>query len=122
MRARTFACLAAMAAHLTLIVPAPAFAGGYEDAVLDEMNYARANPQAYARKLRRLQVRDASYGGDDRYGGGMGQEDPYAVEDAIAFLMRQRPLPPLRDDARLGRAADAHVARQARSGAVGHGE
>jgi uncharacterized protein YkwD len=121
MRARTLVCLAALAAHLSLSAPTPARAGGYEDAVLDEINSARANPQAYARKLRRMQVQDASYGDSYGYGGGMAQEDPYAVADAIDFLMRQRPLPPLQTDPRLDRAADAHVARQARSGGEGHG-
>ena len=123
MRAHALALLAVLATHLTLAAPAPARAGGFEDAVLDEINRARANPQAYARKLRRMQVQDASYGDEDGYGygGGMAQEDPHAVEDAIGFLMRQRPLPPLREDVRLSAAADAHVARQARSGAVGHG-
>jgi len=121
MRARTLACLAVLVAHLSLSAPTAARAGGYEDAVLDEINSARANPQAYARKLRRMQVQDASYGDSYGYGGGMAQEDPYAVADAIDFLMRQRPLPPLQSDRRLDRAADVHVARQARSGGEGHG-
>lgn len=121
MRARTLACLAVLAAHLSLSAPTAARAGGYEDAVLDEINSARANPQAYARKLRRMQVQDASYGDSYGYGGGMAQEDPYAVADAIDFLMRQTPLPPLAVDERLAAAARSHVTRQGVRGEVGHG-
>lgn len=123
MRAHALALLAVLATHLTLAAPAAARAGGFEDAVLDEINRARADPQSYARKLRRMQVQDASYDADGRrHDAGMAQEDPAAVEDAIAFLMRQRPLLPLRDDARLSAAANDHVARQGPRGSIGHGE
>jgi len=51
----------------------------------------------------------------------MSQEDPYAVDEAIDFLMRQPPLPPLAYDPRLAAAARRHVERQGPRGDVGHG-
>ena len=123
MRAHAFAWPGLLAAVLLLSVPASARADRFEDAVLAEINEARARPQAYARELRRQLMREASYDRYDDAGyGGMAQEDPDAVQDAIAFLMRQRPLPPLEADSRLARAADAHVVRQGPRGGVGHGE
>jgi len=98
--------------------PGPAQAGGFEAEVLAELNQIRAHPQAYARELRHAQVAQARYG--DAYEG-MAQEDPDAVEEAIGFLMRQRPLPPLADDRRLAAAARDHVRTQGPRGDVGHG-
>jgi uncharacterized protein YkwD len=51
----------------------------------------------------------------------LAQEDPAAVDDAIDYLMRERPLPPLARDGRLAAAAREHVARQGPTGDVGHG-
>lgn len=123
MRAHALAWLGLLAAPLLLTAPTPARADRFEDAVLAEINQARVNPRAYARELERRYMRDASYDRyGDRYDDGMSQEDPEAVQDAIDFLRRQRPLPPLDGDSRLSRAADAHVARQGPRGGVGHGE
>lgn len=118
MRARASAWLGLLALPLLFVTPTPVRAGGFENAVLAEINAVRANPRAFARELRRQQVRDARYG-DDGYG--MSQEEPYAVEEAIDFLMRQPPLPPLQHDSRLAAAARRHVARQGPRGDVGHG-
>jgi uncharacterized protein YkwD len=109
---------AVLTALVILSLAAPAAAGTYEDRVLAELNHVRAHPQALAHELRRAEVAEASYGDRD---GPLAQEDPEAVEDAIAFLMRQRPLPPLAGDGRLAAAARDHVARQGPTGAVGHG-
>lgn len=118
MRARAFAWLSLMALPLLLVAPTPARADRFESAVLAEINAVRANPRAYARELRRRQVMEARYR-DDGYG--MSQEDPEAVEEAIDFLMRQPPAPPLAHDPRLAAAARRHVARQGPRGEVGHG-
>jgi uncharacterized protein YkwD len=80
--------------------------GRLDDAVLDEMNYARARPAEYARELRR-ELR--------------GSDDPAAVEEAIDFLERQSPLPPLKGDRRVAAAAYQHAASQGPRGDVGHG-
>ncbi len=81
-------------------------AGRLDDAVLAELNFARARPAEYARELRR-----ETYGGDD----------PAAVEEAIDFLERQDSLPPLAEDRRVAAAAREHTASQGPRGDVGHG-
>lgn len=110
---------AAQAAGLALFLAAagPAAAGGLEDEVLDEINYARANPRQYAQELRREDVAVRQGRGSATFA----NEDPDAVEEAIDFLMRQPPLPPLKPDARLAAAARAHAVGQGRRGDVGHG-
>lgn len=87
----------------------PAIAGELDDAVLDELNFVRAHPAEYARELRET---------DDR--SGMSYEDPEALVDAIEFLERQEPLPPLRLDGRLSASAMAHTVAQGPRGQVGH--
>jgi hypothetical protein len=87
---------------------AQAGAGGLDDAVLAEMNYARAHPAQYARALR---LDPQGYPGDDRA----------AFEEAMDFLEQQPPLPPLDTDKRVAAAARDHVRSQGSSGAVGHG-
>lgn len=77
-----------------------------DDAVLDEMNFARARPGEYARELRQDLRRS---------------DDPAAVEEAIDFLERQAALPPLRSDRRVAAAARQHAQAQAERGDVGHG-
>jgi uncharacterized protein YkwD len=118
MRARLFAWLGLLLAPALLALPTPLHAGPFEDAVLAELNNVRAHPQAYARELRRQQVVEASYGQE---GYGVTRDDPRAVEEAIAFLMRQPPLPPLARDGRLAAAARQHAARQGPRGEIGHG-
>jgi len=120
MRASVSAWLGLLAAPvLILAAPGAARAGGFEDAVLAEINQVRAHPQAYARQLRREQLRAARYYGEEGYG--VTRDDPDAVEDAIDFLMRQSPLPPLSRDSRLAAAAHVHASRQGATGGVGHG-
>lgn len=99
------------------LVSAPAaFAGGLDDAVLNELNFARTRPAEYARELRH-QMRSS---GSDDYSG-FANEDLDAVDEAIDFLERQPALPPLARDTRIAAAAREHAATQARRGGVGHG-
>jgi uncharacterized protein YkwD len=105
-----------MAGLLLLLVaatPAPASAPGLDDAVLNEINYARQHPRQYARELQRV---DAAWRPDNRYAA----DDPQDVEEAVDFLMRQPPLPPLRRDERLSEAAFDHAAAQGPRGQLGH--
>lgn len=95
-----------LGAVLLALPAAAAQAQTLEQAVLDEINHVRANPRAYA-----LELAEGPAPG----------EEPGALEDAVADLMRQRPLPPLADDARISAAALAHAAPQGRSGQLGHG-
>jgi uncharacterized protein YkwD len=118
MRLRGCALLAVLLAYMLLAAPNLLHAGGFDDAVLEQLNQVRAHPQAYARELRRQQLLEARYGQE---GYGVSRDDPEAVEDAIAFLMRQPALPPLTADERLAAAARIHAARQGPRGDVGHG-
>jgi uncharacterized protein YkwD len=102
--ARSWALLSAV-----FLIPAIAHATDLEAAVLDEVNYVRAHPVEYARELRRAPDWAVE------------QEEPGAVEEAIDFLERQRPLAPLKGDQRLDAAARVHARTQGAQGDVGHG-
>lgn len=97
-------------------VPTMARAGEADDAVLAEVNFARTHPQAYARRLMLQPVSDweRALGPDAR------ATDPGAFAEAIDFLMRQTPLPPLSRDETLAAAALEHVEAQGPAGEVGH--
>lgn len=89
--------------------------------IVDELNAARTDPAAYARKARALR---ALFVGDRVERPGeialLTREGTGAVDEAIAFLEAQPPLPALRDSPLLGRAAAEHAGEQARTGAVAH--
>ncbi len=104
------------AAIATAAFAGSAQAGEAEDGVLAEMNYARAHPQDYARRLLLQPVSDW----ERSLGPATAAQDPAALAEAIDFLMRQSPLPPLQWDQVLGEAALEHVADQGPVGAVGH--
>ena len=104
------------AAVFAVADPAAAVAGEVEDAVLAEVNFARAHPQIYAQRLLAEPVTtwEASLGPDHA------AADPGAFAEAVDFLMRQAPLPPLEPDDVLGAAALEHVAAQGPAGEIGH--
>jgi uncharacterized protein YkwD len=91
---------------LTPAAQAASLGARLDDAVLDELNFARARPGEYARELRRELDRS---------------DDPAAVEEAIRFLERQDALPPLESDRRVAAAARQHTQAQGARGDVGHG-
>lgn len=113
---RRLSAAPAVAGLLLLLAatPAPTSVRGLDDAVLDEINYARQHPRQYARELQRI---DAGWRPDDRR---YAADDPQDVEEAVDFLMRQSPLPPLRRDERLSEAAFDHAATQGPRGQLGH--
>ncbi len=90
--------------------------------VLAEVNLARTAPQAYAGYLRTF--RRQFSGNSFRIPGSRTMvrtnEGVAAVDEAIRFLSRQRPLPPLSWSVGLAAAAADLVAEEGRSGAVGH--
>ncbi|WGU38180.1 CAP domain-containing protein [Phenylobacterium sp. NIBR 498073] len=87
-----------------------------EDAILAEINFARAYPQEYARRLEREPVTRWEQALIDA-----GEPaDHAAYIEAVQFLKRQRPLPPLRPDDSLASAALEHVSLQGPVGAIGH--
>jgi uncharacterized protein YkwD len=114
-------CLAAL---LLLAGALPALcASPLERAVLQEMNAARTGPQAFAAHLQRHRALFA--GKRYRPPGAtyfiVTQEGPAAVDEAIAFLRQQRPLPPLAWAEGLARSAAELARAQAKSGDIGHG-
>lgn len=93
-----------------------------EAGVLAQINFARQHPQAYADQLRAY--RDEFEGrilyrpGDDN--GVMTEEGASAVDEAIGFLERQAPLPPLSQGQMLAMAAQDLADMQGPQGGVGH--
>lgn len=112
-------------AALLAAAPLPAVAqdrAEIERAVLDRINFARTRPQDYAEQLR-------DYAGwfdgrivrlPDAEADIATVEGRPAVDEAIAFLRRQPPLPPLTESELLTLAARDHADAQAHSGAIGH--
>jgi len=95
--------------------------GPADQAVLDEINAARADPRAYAQSLRDdlSHFRGAVLEAPGR-SPLMTVEGPSAVEEAIADLERRPPAPPLRPDSAIAQAALRLVADEGPSGRVGH--
>jgi uncharacterized protein YkwD len=99
----------ALAGLLVLVPFASAHGQSLDSAVLDELNFARTQPQAYAHVLEAEAYRGGAY------------SDPAAFREALAFLERQTPLPALSFDDALAEAALDHAILQARNGGFGHG-
>jgi hypothetical protein len=101
-------------AHLVgaalLLIAAPAMAGQLDRAVLDEINFARTHPAQYANLLREARGKDDGYGAPD----------PDCLDEAIAFMDAQPPLPPLEPDTALAASAAVHTADQGPRGVTGH--
>lgn len=119
---RTLPVIAAMA--ILLALPPPTSAGDdLARAVLTELNAARANPRAYAGHLR---VYRSQFSGKYHIPPGtriryVTKEGPKAVDEAVRFLERQRPLPIMAWSEGLARVAAELVRDQAKTGALGHG-
>lgn len=97
-----------LAAAASGLCAGAAQAQDFDEAVLAELNRVRADPGVMAAELMRDRPAER-------------RSDPHAVAEAIAFLSRQAPMPPLKDDHRLTEAALDHVKAQGPTGAVGHG-
>ena len=112
--------LLGLLAPLLAVAPAPQPA--LERAVLAELNLARTQPQRYAERLRAyrryFRGRIVYYPG--RPAGLLTAEGTHAVDEAIAELERQVPVPPLAASPLLASAAADHVAEQGPRGAIGH--
>lgn len=107
---------------LLLCSMAAARDGAVSRKVLSEMNLARTDPKGYAKHLRKLreQFEGRSYrlpGTNTRV---MTSEGVVAVDEAIRFLTRQKPLPPLSWSDGLAAAAAELVEEQSETGTVGH--
>jgi uncharacterized protein YkwD len=106
---------------LLLAIALPAQAG-LERAVLDEINFARTQPRAYADRLRAY--RKLFHGKIVYYPGNCTglrtSEGVKAVDEAIRFLEKQTPLGPIEGSRLLARAAGDHVDEQGPRGGTGH--
>lgn len=90
--------------------------------VLAELNWARQQPKAAAEVLKGWLPffeggRYLAFPGEPRL---RTQEGESAVKEAIAFLEKQKPLPPLSWSDRLARAAEDLARDQTRHGGLGH--
>lgn len=110
-----------------MLIAIPSAAGAQQgrvtgDDVLEEINFARADPQGYADELReyRTLYRGNAVIFPDRENGLQTIEGISAVNEAIRFLEQQPRLPPLERSAVLKMSAGDHVRDQGRSGTVGH--
>lgn len=96
--------------------------GALEADVLAEINYAREHPREYADQLREYR---AHIDGNILYlpghaDGVITREGASAVDEAIDFMERQAPLPPLSPGQILTFAAQDHADEQGAGGGVGH--
>jgi uncharacterized protein YkwD len=80
----------------------------FSSAVLAEMNLARTQPQTYARIV------------ESRMAGARSKSTQNAAREAVRFLQKQRPLPPLAESPGLSRAALSHVLDRGPRGTTGH--
>lgn len=105
-----------------LVLAAAGDVPALEEQVLDRINHVRQDPGGYAERLRQLRPRFVGktmyLPGHDR--GLVTQEGVAALDEAIAFLERQTPLPPLGRAQLLALAAQDHVATQGVLGTRGH--
>ncbi|QXE91051.1 CAP domain-containing protein [Geomonas subterranea] len=103
---------------------AHADSGTLAQQVLAETNVARQNPQRYAQYIR--EFKRSFIGKGYRLPGSldvvMTSEGKGALDEAVRFLARQRPLPALSWSPELAKAADELVREQTASGETGHGE
>jgi uncharacterized protein YkwD len=112
----------AICAFLLLASPASALDHDLAVQVLEEINLARTEPRAYAGFLRvfRRQFRGKYYvlpGSTTRI---QTSEGGKAVDEAIRFLSRSKPLPPLAWSDGLAAAATELAEEQGGTGATGH--
>ncbi|NJC40760.1 uncharacterized protein YkwD [Brevundimonas alba] len=115
-------CAPAVASSPGVVSPAANLPDAvYRADLIEELNAARTDPAGYARKVRAFR---ALFRGDriERPGETaiVTNEGTAAVDEAIAFLEAQAPLPALRGNPGLDQAAGEHATDQALSGAVAH--
>ncbi|WP_010544912.1 CAP domain-containing protein [Sphingomonas elodea] len=115
--------LAAICAPLVCLFATSALhAQTIENAILDRINVIRANPRAYADQLR---IYRSYFDGEIVYmpgddGGILTKEGVAVVEETIAFLEAQAPLPPLAPGTVLTLTAADYSREQGLLGARGH--
>ena len=110
-------------AILAIGAPAAAQETPLESGVVAELNLLRSDPPAYARKLRAYRALIGADGIVRNPGDPVGRitrEGTASVDEAIAVLQAQAPLPPLAMDHQLAITAQAYATEQGKTGAIGH--
>lgn len=107
---------------LLYAIPASA-ATELERVILQELNVARTQPDAYVRYLEhyRTLFKDKNYIQPGTNQLIQTEEGTKAVDEAILFLRRQRPLPPLRWAEGLARSGAELIRLQGKNKETGHG-
>ncbi|HEX9023120.1 MAG TPA: CAP domain-containing protein [Geobacteraceae bacterium] len=107
---------------LFLALPSFAVERGLSRQVVAEISLARKNPREYANYLKefRGEFRGNAYLLPGKRAMVETREGVAAVDEAIRYLARQRPLPPLAWSARLAAAAGDLAGEEGASGAIGH--
>ncbi|WP_243371348.1 CAP domain-containing protein [Geotalea sp. SG265] len=104
-----------------LLTAVPALGAPIARGVLSELNLARTNPKGYVSHLE--QLRRKFHGKNyrpDRRTQVVTMEGTKAVDEAIRFLSRVKPLPPLKWSDGLASAASDLVKEQEETGSTGH--
>ena len=112
----------AVSLFATFVAPAVALEDDLARQVLAEINLARTEPLTYAGFLRefRKQFQENSSLIRETDTAVRTSEGVAAVDEAIDFLAKRKPLPPLAWSAGLAAAAAEQVLEQGKSGATGH--
>ena len=95
---------------------------GHAEQILEEINLARTDPHGFADFLREFlgQFQGKSYRLPGSNTMVRTSEGAKGVDEAIRFLLRQTPLPPLVWSRGLAAAAEELVGEEGKSGSVGH--
>nr|WP_294815911.1 CAP domain-containing protein [uncultured Sphingomonas sp.] len=111
-----------LAALLPLAATLAAPESALEREIVTELNFARQHPRRYAGRLReyRRYFRGKIVQYPAKPEGLRTAEGVAAVDEAIALLERQPPVPQLSPARLLAQAAGAHVSEQGPRGATGH--
>jgi uncharacterized protein YkwD len=109
---------------ILLLLSSPCFATekGLANRIVAEINLVRKDPRSYAEYLRKFlrQFRGNSYLLPGTKTMVQTSEGVKGVDEAIRFLLRQRPLPPLEWSPGLAAASAELAEEEGESGAVGH--
>jgi uncharacterized protein YkwD len=99
----------------------PSYLSSLEWDVIKELNLARSDPPAYAAFLRELRKRHQGNGVFSTERGNIqSKEGVVAIDEAIAFLEKAKPLSLLKPSKGLSLAADDHAKDTGPKGIVGH--
>ncbi|MBN8219537.1 MAG: CAP domain-containing protein [Spirochaetes bacterium] len=105
----------------SLVLEKPSYLSALENSVLEELNFARMNPKTYAKLLQDYR---ATFNGKIAKRPGkidlMTSEGTRAVDEAIAALNKQAPLPAMRPSKGMSKGAMDHVKDIGPKGITGH--